>query len=362
MLPALAGELSRSGASCRIATLVGERFGTPPDVAGVEVLRFTPNASSKLGRSREFSQAVEALVRDANVVHLHGLWTGQNWAAGAAARKLGRPYIMTPHSMMMPWAWQRSWWKKRPIGWLFEHENLRQAACLHALAEGEAKAIRALGFNKHIEIVPNGIHAAEFSDLPAADELIARWPVLREPKWLLFLGRIHPQKGVVQAMQAGFDILASADDWHLVIAGPDEVGMRSMLEAAITRKGLAHRVTFTGMLDRREVLACLGRASLLIQPSMSEGLSMSIIEALAAGLPVLISTACNLPEVVEAQAGRVVEPDRRLVAKALREMIALKDETLQEMGRNGRRLATERYDWSRLIGPYLQMYTRVAKA
>jgi glycosyltransferase involved in cell wall biosynthesis len=135
-----------------------------------------------------------------------------------------------------------------------------------------------------------------------------------------------------------------------------------MLEAAVARKGLAHRVTFIGMLNRREVLACLGRASLLIQPSMSEGLSMSIIEALAAGLPVLISKACNLPEVGEARAGRVVEPERRVVARALREMIALKDETLEEMGRNGRHLAAERYDWSKLVGRYHQMYTRVVQA
>ena len=166
VLPALAAELAAAGDQCRIATLAGDRFGTPPEVPGVEVLRYAPNGGTKLGRSSEFDRQAEALVRDADVVHLHGLWTGQNWSAGKAARQAGRPYVMTPHSMMMPWAWHRSWWKKRPIGWLFEHQNLRKAARLHALAEGEAKHILALGFNDRIEVIPNGIRTAEFENLP----------------------------------------------------------------------------------------------------------------------------------------------------------------------------------------------------
>ena len=361
VLPALTAELAKAGERCRIATLAGGRFGTPPDVPGVEVLRFAPNGDTRLGCSREFSRRIAELARDAEVVHLHGLWTGQNWAAGAAAREHGRPYIMTPHSMMMPWAWRRSWWKKRPIGWLFEHRNLRRAARLHALAAGEAEQMRALGFNERIEIVPNGLHAAEYADLPSADGLIAKFPEMAKRKWLLFLGRSHPQKGIAPAMQACFDVLAAGKDWHLVVAGPDEIGWRPMLEAAVARKGLGPRVTFTGLLSREEVRACLGAARLLLQPSMGEGLSMSIIEALASGLPVLISTACNMPEVEEHGAGRVVPPERREIAKVLRELISMTDEDRAAMGRRGRELARERFDWSGLIPKYRRMYASVVE-
>jgi glycosyltransferase involved in cell wall biosynthesis len=361
VLPALATELTAAGDQCRIATLCGGKFGRAPDVPGVEVLRFQARPRSRLGSSREFDSRIEALVAEADVVHLHGLWTGQNWSAGKAARRIGRPYIMTAHSMMMPWAWRRSWWKKRPVGWLFEHRNLRQASCLHALADGEAAAMRALGFNDRIVVVPNGLHTREFDNLPPADDLMARFPESRQRRWLLFLGRIHPQKGIIQAMQAGFDALALADDWHLVIAGPDEIGLQKMLQAAMVRKGLQQRVTFMGMLQRHDVLACLGRASLLIQPSMSEGLSMSILEAMAAGLPVLISTACNMPEVQAADAGRVVEPNRILVAQALRELLKLGDPALKEMGRRARELARQRFDWSVVIDRYRQMYGDAAR-
>jgi glycosyltransferase involved in cell wall biosynthesis len=360
VLPCLASELAAAGDTCRIATLSGGRFGNAPDVPGVEVSRFACPPNSRLGRSGDFNSRIPELVRDADVVHLHGLWTGQNWSAGKAARRAGRPYIMTPHSMMMPWAWARSWWKKRPIGWLFEHKNLRQAACLHALADGEAQHMRALGFNDRIEVIPNGLRTADFVNLPPADGLIERFPEMRDRRWVLFLGRIHPQKGIVYAMQACFDLLAFAGDWHLVIAGPDEVGLAKMLQAAIARKNLQNRVTFTGMLPREDVRALLGRASLLLQPSMSEGLSMSILEALAAGLPAIISTACNMPEVETEGAGRVVPPNRADLAYTMRGIVKLDKEALAEMGRKARKLAEERFDWSKLIPKYRAMYAGVA--
>ncbi len=359
-LPMLAAELAAAGESCRIVTLVGGRYGQAPNIDGVDVLAFSAPDRSRLGRSAEFDAQIDSLVDDADVVHLHGLWTGQNWSAGRALHRRGRPYVMTPHSMMMPWAWRRSRWKKLPAGWLFEHRNLRRAACLHALAPSEAEHMRTLGFNPRIETIANGIHADKFTSLPSGDGLTARFPELTGRKWLLILGRIHPQKGIVQGMQACFDVLAAAKDWHLVVAGPDELGMRTMLQAAVGRKGLADCVTFTGLLDRGEVLAALGGSRLLLQPSMSEGLSMSILEALAASVPVLISDACNMPEVERIGAGRVVSSTRPAIAAALRQMVAMPHDALAEMGRRGRAWARDRFDWSVLLPKYRAMYRTAA--
>jgi poly(glycerol-phosphate) alpha-glucosyltransferase len=356
VLPSLAKELRRAGCTCRIATLAGGRYGCPPDITGVEVLTFDAPDRSRLGCSPTFNAEIESLCRWADCVHLHGLWTGQNGSAGRAARRLGRSYIMTPHSMMMPWAWRRSAWKKRPIGWLFEHRNLRRAALIHALADGEAAAIAALGFNDRIEVVPNGIHAADYAAPPAGDDLTSRFPAWRDRKLLVFIGRLHFQKGIIQAMKAALDCFAVADRWHFVIAGPDELGMRAALSAGVARKGMAERVTFAGLLSRVEIRALLARADLLIQPSLSEGLSMSILEALASGVPVLISDACNMPEVARAGAGRVVAPDRRAVAAALRELVTATDDARCDMGRRGRELVRERFDWSVVIPRYRAMY------
>lgn len=360
VVPELATELSAAGFPSRVAALSGGRFGAAPTLDGVDLRTFEANGGrNPLGRSDAFDAAIDGLVGEADLVHLHGLWTGQNWTVGKAARRRGKPTIMTPHSMMMPWAWKRSWWKKRPIGWLFEHRNLREAARLHALAEAEARAIAELGFNTRIETIPNGLRTAEFATLPLADALFGRFPVLRDRRLLLMLGRIHPQKGIVQGMQACFDTLAAGKEWHLVVAGPDELGLRPMLEAAITRKGLKDRVTFTGMLPREEVLALLGRTSLLLQPSLSEGLSMSILEALAAGVPVVISVGCNMPEVGTSGAGMIVGADRRQIAAALKSIVGKGEVELREMGRRGQELAKSRYDWSAVIPRYTRMYEEV---
>lgn len=220
--------------------------------------------------------------------------------------------------------------------------------------------MRALGFNQRIEEIPNGLHPEEFMKLPPVDRFISRFPELAGRKWLLILGRIHPQKGIVQGMQACFDVLAAGSDWHLVVAGPDEIGIQSMLQAAVARKGLTQRVTFTGTLNREEVRACLGGAKLLLQPSMSEGLSMSILEALAAGVPVLISDACNMPEVEAYGAGRIVESTRHEIARALRGFVTMEDAERAVMGEKARELVRERFDWKVLIPRYRALYAQIA--
>lgn len=360
VLPELAAGLAAQGERCTLATLAGGRFGTPPAVPGVEVLRFAAADKSKLGRSAEFSRRIHALVAEHDVVHLHGLWTGQNWAAGKAARKARKPYIMTPHSMMMPWAWKRSAMKKRLAGMVFEYSNLRHAALLHALSEGEAAEMRKLGYNSKIEVVPNGVHAAAFEHAPSADAFIQRHPETRGRRWIVFLGRISEQKGIVEAMQGCFDAAAASKDWHLIVAGNDEFGLLKLLQTAARRKGLAERVTFAGPLDRQSALAVLGKATLLLQPSKSEGLSMSILEAMASGVPVLISPACNMPEVEARVAGRIVEPHRGAISAALKALMAMPPADLSAMGGRGRTLIRERFDWAKVLPAYRKMYQMVA--
>ena len=358
VLPELAAGLAAAGDACRIATLAGGRYGTPPAVVGVEILKFAAPDSSSLGKSSAFNSDIGRLISEADVVHLHGLWTGQNWSAGKAARKAGKPYIITPHSMMMPWAWQRSRLKKKLAGMMFEHANLRGAVLLHALSQGEADAIRALGFNSRIELVPNGLHTATFANLPAPDSFIQRFPETRDKRWILFLGRISEQKGIIEAMRGCFDAAAAGKQFHLIVAGNDEFGLQKLLETAVRRKGLEGRVTFTGVLDRPTVLSVLSRTTLLLQPSKSEGLSLSILEAMAAGVPVLISPACNMPEVESHGAGRIVEPERGAISSALKQLFSLSPPELASMGARGRDLARNRYDWSKVLPEYRKMYAK----
>jgi len=361
VMPALARKLVDAGLRCTLLTLSGDRFGAPADLPGLEVVAFPANPGSPLGRSAAFNHQIDEFVHDATIVQLHGLWAGQNWSAGISARRQKKPVVITPHSHMMPWAWRRSRWKKQLAGWMFEHKNLRTAAVLHALAEGEAEHMRKLGFNHNIRILPNGLDPERFATLPDASNLERQYPELADKRWLLVLGRIAEQKGVLPAMRGMLAALPDHPEWQIVFAGPDPFGLRPQLERMATEAKLRQRVTFTDMLGREDVRACLGRASILVQPSFSEGLSMSILEALAAGLPALISPGCNMPEVARSDAGRIVNTDGASIEKGLRELMGLSDVQRTDMGERGRELIRTRFAWDVLIPQYIAMYEQAIR-
>ncbi|MEM9701367.1 MAG: glycosyltransferase, partial [Planctomycetota bacterium] len=129
-----------------------------------------------------------------DVTHSHGLWYHTSAATAEWGRRSGRPWVVSPHGMLDPWAVRRSRWKKRLAWALAERAHLTGAGCLHALAESEADAARAFGVKTPICVIPNGVSL----DAPRPDQ---------PPPWgekanqddrrtLLFLGRLHPKKGL----------------------------------------------------------------------------------------------------------------------------------------------------------------------
>ena len=308
----------------------------------------------------EFQNQLGDAVGNSDIVHLHGLFTPENKAAGATARRLGKPFVLTPHNAMLPLAWQKARWKKLTAGLMYENKNLRTASCLHALCGDESSTMQA--FNSQVQTISLGVNVGDFQNVAEPASLVSKFPQLGSAKWVLVLGRIDLDRGIVPAMQACFDVLAKADGWHLVVAGPDVSGIGTMLQAAVGRKGLTERVTFAGLLSPEDARAAVARSSLLLQPSIAEGPSMAIIDALAAGKPVIISDACCMPEVSPAGAGKIVPPVRPAIAAALREIVGMGESGLQEMGQRAKALAREKYDWSKLIPEYQRMYQQAASA
>ena len=129
----------------------------------------------------------------------------------------------------------------------------------------------------------------------------------------------------------------------LLVVGPDD-GARGAMESILEQTGVLDRTVFTGMLLGDHKRAAFQCAELFVQPSYTEGFSNSVLEALAAGLPVVISEQCNFPEVAEHGAGFVVPLNDASVGEAIGELLS--DVRLgARMGRNGRRLVDERYTW-----------------
>jgi glycosyltransferase involved in cell wall biosynthesis len=222
------------------------------------------------------------------------------------------------------------------------------------LTTAELADARNYGVQCPIAVIPNGVDTARYSGLTDPGAAFERWPSLKNKRIMLFLARIHPIKGLEPLVSAWAKVAGEHPDWALVIAGPDETGLKAKLEQIA--RGTGERTVFTGAVYGETKDALLAAAEVFTMPSYSEGFSNSILEALACGLPALISPQCNFPKVASAQAGWLVQPQEPAIETAMREMLGMSQAQLQTVGERGRTLVRQEYDWSAIAAMMKQVY------
>jgi poly(glycerol-phosphate) alpha-glucosyltransferase len=318
-----------------------------------------------------YSPALEKsmLASDADVGHTHGLWVYSSVVTLAWHRKTGRPYLISPHGMLDPWAMKNSQWKKK-IAWrLFEYEHLRNAQCIRALCDSEAQSIRQLGLKNDIAVIPNGI------DLPSgASFMAAPWRGFVEPgkKVLLFLSRIHPKKGPINLLHAWRQLHKQKHEWVLAVAGWDQGGHESELkqlatqlripwrdireDADLSRGNRAGNLLFLGPQFNAAKDACYHHCDAFVLPSFSEGLPMVVLEAWANSKPVVMTPECNIPEGFSAGAAIKIKTDAASIATGLNTLLGMSAADRLAMGSRARALVEERFTWSRIADQLQSVY------
>lgn len=291
-----------------------------------------------------------------DIVHLHGLWLHPSIVAERYPGADGvKAKIISPHGMLDGWALRNAGWKKRIALRLFERANLESANCLHALNRSECDAIRAAGYEMPVAVIPNGVDLEEFvgpfGDPPWANS------VPRDAKVLFYIGRIHPKKGIDRLIDA-FAALSDDErgDWHLVIAGWDQGGLREQLELRSRKQRLADRVHFVGPQFADDKGASFQRADAFILPSLSEGLPITVLEAFAFRLPVLMTDACNMPECFEARAALRIHHDALRLRDELRTFFAMSEGARERLGLAGRKMVETHYTWESVGAKMEQVY------
>lgn len=290
-----------------------------------------------------------------DIAHLHGLWRHTSWASLRWSRG-GGVTVVSPHGMLDAWALGNSRLAKRVAAALYESANLARAACIHALCDAEMRSIRALGFRGPVAVIPNGVDPAPADRPHPAPDWASRLPA--GARRLLFLGRIHPKKGIASAL----DALAMGsgerrlDRWHLIVAGWDQGGHEGQLRRRSAELGLSERVHFVGPQTGDDKAATLAAADAFILPSRSEGLPMAVLEAWSSGLPVLMTAECNLPEGFEAGAALRIGRDAASILDGLRTLAALSGAERAGLGNAGRRLVRERFAWAEASARMLSLY------
>jgi glycosyltransferase involved in cell wall biosynthesis len=259
-------------------------------------------------------------VKSYDIVVAHGLWQYHTIALRNATRKQNVPYVVYTHGMLDPY-FKRTHPLKHAKKWLFwpwaDYRVLRDAnAVLFTTEEECVRARQSFWLYSANEVVVNlGItRPADNSEIQRAG-FYARYPDLRSKRLALFMGRIHSKKGCDLAIQAFAQVLASVpngtsdSDWHLIMAGPDQLGWRGELSRLAETLHIADRITWTDMIGGDEKWGALRSAEFLFLPSHQENFGVVVAEALACGLPVLISDKVNVwREVKESNAG-LIAPD-----------------------------------------------------
>ncbi len=280
-----------------------------------------------------------------DILHLHGIWSQMSLSTRLWTATHLTPSIISPRGMLDPWALRNSRLKKVVAGFLYERRGIRKASVMHALCASERNSIRKFGYDGPICTIPNGV---DIDDAAYADvELPAAFGDPRRK--LLFLGRMHPKKGVVELVRAWQKAAAAspsaAREWMLIVAGWDEAGYTDVVREAVQSAGLADRVQIVGPLFAGHKVRAIRACEAFVLPSFSEGLPIAVLEAWAQGRPSLITDECNLPEGAEHECAFQVAPTIDAIAEGLSELFSSSQAELVEMGSRARELASARFSW-----------------
>lgn len=359
-LPCLWAGLKEAGVEVRAYTTGGGEGGVSAASSGMAVV--PGEFARKFPTGLKYSPALrDALGRDmpgADLCHNHGCWLYPNWVAGSLARRFRKPLVISPLGHLDPWSLARRRWAKAAARLLFEQANWNCCPAFIAKSAMEADGIRRLGLRQRIEVIPNGLNVDGWEKEASAELFFAKFPEFRRRRLLLFLSRIHPKKGIVPLLGAWRDLHPLFPDWQLVIAGDVKNAHGNGLRDWVSRHSVSG-VGFVGALDGGLKRAALEAAELFVLPSFSENFGQAILEALAAGLPVVTTHGCPWAEIEKRGCGWWIELGGGRLRKALADAMRLEDTALAEMGRRGREWVLRDFSWKSIAARHCELYREV---
>jgi glycosyltransferase involved in cell wall biosynthesis len=313
-----------------------------------DAIRFSPELLKRLN--------VE--MASADVCHNHGCWLFPNWAAAWASKKNRKPLVISPIGHLDQWSLRYHRWRKVAVRLLIEQRNLKYASAFIAKSQSEADQLKRLGFEQTIRVIPNGLDAAEWKRLPSQEIFLAQFPELRDKKLALFLSRIHQKKGIFPLLNAWKVICAKFPDWHLVIAGA-ETPYAQELKHWLENQPFKNRVSFVGELEGKMKKSAFSASTLFVLPSFSENFGQAILEALAAGLPVITTKGCPWEGIETNQCGWWIQMDEVNIRNALVEALQTSPSKLNEMGQRAKKWVLKEFSWEELMIQLRDLYREV---
>ena len=327
--------LANAGHTTHVATLDGH------DEPWVEAFPLTVHA---LGPGRGGYRYARTLVpwlrrhaQQYDAVVVNGVWQYASFGTWRALHRAKTPYYVYPHGMLDPWFKQAYPLKhlKKTLYWLWsEYRVLRDARAVLFTCEEERVLAQQSFRPYHCReiVVRYGTAMPEGNIQAQGNAFRVAFPHTQGKRLILFLSRLHVKKGCDLLIKAFADVARLDPTLHLVIAGPDNTGLRPELERLAQRLNVADRITWTGMLQGELKWGAYRAADVFALPSHQENFGIVVAEALACGLPVLLSNKVNIwREVEEAGAGLVAPDDEAGTLGLLQRWLSMPGDAQKQM-------------------------------
>jgi glycosyltransferase involved in cell wall biosynthesis len=379
--PELSRELARQGHEVSIFTSDVDGSGNldvpldrPLVKDGVEIRYF--HGWSRLGKymfSPGLWKALGENVAKFDIVQVWSVYSFSTTAASHWCRKRGVPYIVFPHGSLDPYLRRRN----RPRKWfytkLFAERDYRKAPAvlfnsneemrLASDWSGFARSEESNGATQKRFVVPIGVDPKWFQEPNAAAiaRLRGRYPALAGRHVILFMGRLTFKKGLDILARAFAKIAREREDLHLFLVGPADEGYDQKVRGWLADGRVLEKATFAGLVEAEDRFAVMQLADVFALSSYTENFGQAVAEAMASGLPVVISDQVNIwPEVLKADAGLVVPCDADATAQALRAVVN-HPARRRQMGSNGRRWVAENLSWDIVGAQMVRVYEEIVR-
>jgi glycosyltransferase involved in cell wall biosynthesis len=320
------------------------------DCDGVAARFFPVQLGASYKYSRPLATWLQRNVKDFELVHVHAVFNHASVAAAQACRRSRVPYVVRPLGTLDPWSMKQKPVRKRLFWLLFGQRLLASSSAVHYTAAAEKSATEEYFGMNHGRVVPLGVN---LNGANHDDSVVNHFPLLAQEPYVLALSRLHPKKGLDELI----DAFKSLKDrrWRLVIAGD---GPRDYSNFLKQKARNSDRIVFTGWIEGKQKEALMRGASLFVLPSRHENFGLSVVEAMACGVPVLLTPYVNLAqEICSAEAGWVTD------------FGGLKDGLVAVMADEGERLRrgkaalefAQRFSWDKVGTDLADLYRDVVR-
>lgn len=287
------------------------------------------------------------VLRKINPKVIHGQSIPSSVPGFLVKKILGKPYVVYSRGsdVYLPWRFKR----------IRSNLVLKSADAVIALTEDMKKEMQNI-CNREIFVIPNGIILTNFQNL-SKEETRDNLQIKNGERIVLFVGRLHPVKGVKYLIQAMDVIRRRNAGARLMLVGDGEEG--ESLEGLVKELNLEKQITFVGKVPNESIPQYMAASDVLVLPSLSEGFSIVLLEAMASGLSIVATKVGGVPEVIkDGENGFLVESEssKKIAEKVL--LLLNNDRLKRQISRNNKEKA-KKYSWKKIVEKLEKIYFRV---